>query len=242
MPDCIIIPARYNSRRIPGKPLIKIDNEYLIVKTLKKIFKYEKKQNVYICTDSKKVKKTLNNITDNVIIVKKNCINGTQRCSYAVDKIKKKFQNFIIVSCDMPFLNGKVLNFLKNKMKKQNKNVAAVTVHTKIKNNKILNNRNVAKIVLSKSNTILFISRSKIPFSRRKTSYFSHHGLVIIKKEVLRNYKKINNSRLQLAEDNEWLKLIENDFILKSYLYSNIKPEINTKKDLLNYFPLRFKT
>ena len=59
MPDCIIIPARYNSRRIPGKPLIKIDNEYLIVKTLKKIFKYEKKQNVYICTDSKKVKMQL---------------------------------------------------------------------------------------------------------------------------------------------------------------------------------------
>ena len=55
---------------------------------------------------------------------------------------------------------------------------------------------------------------------------------MMFKRNVLSNYKKIKNSNLQLSEDNEWLKLIENDFNIKSYYVKKINSEINTKSDL----------
>lgn len=243
--SCIIIPARFNSKRLYGKPLIKVDGEYLILKTINKIKKIFDEKNIYVCTDNKLVKEVVRkNSNVNTIFSNRKCINGTERCSYAIEKINTKYKFFIIVSCDMPFLNAKIVKFLENKMKKEKKNIDGLTIHTKIKNEKIAKNKNIAKVVLSKNNRILYLSRKLIPdnnFSKNKTIFFSHHGLVMLKKKVLKNYKKLKNTKLQLAEDNEWLKLIENDFILKSYLYSKIQPEINTKKDLKEFFPLNFK-
>jgi len=65
--------------------------------------------------------------------------------------------------------------------------------------------------------------------------------LVLLKREILLKYVKLKNTPLQLKEDNEWLKLIENDYKIYSYLNKFIKPEINTTVDLKKYFPVKFK-
>ena len=52
---------------------------------------------------------------------------------------------------------------------------------------------------------------------------------------MLLKYKKLKNTYYQLAEDNEWLKLIEHGFVIKSYLYHKINSEINDFKDLEYY-------
>ena len=231
--NCIIIPARLNSSRIFQKPLVKINNEYLIVKTYKNVIKHYHADRVYIATDSKKVVDAIKSYTKNYILIKRNFINGAERCSYSIDKIKN-FKNFTIVSCDMPFLNGKILKYLENKFLSE-KNIDAATVHTKVNNRKQFNDPSIAKIVISKNNRILYISRSNIPsqFNKKfKAKLYTHHGLMMFKRNVLSNYKKIKNSNLQLSEDNEWLKLIENDFNIKSYYVKKINSEINTKSDL----------
>ena len=143
----------------------------------------------------------------------------------------------------MPFLDPRVISFLEKKIKKEKKNVEGVTIHTKI-DKKDAQNYNIAKIVLSKSNRILYLSRACIPntkFSNKTTEYFSHHGLLILKKKALQRYSSLKNTYLQKAEENEWLKFIENDFLIKSFFYKKIKPEINTRGDLKKYFPYKFK-
>jgi CMP-2-keto-3-deoxyoctulosonic acid synthetase len=64
---------------------------------------------------------------------------------------------------------------------------------------------------------------------------------MLLKRKVLLDYKTIANTPLQLKEDNEWLKLIENEYRIFSFLNHSIKPEINTKDDLKNYFPVKYK-
>ena len=239
MSTCIIIPARVNSRRIPNKPLVKISKkDFLLLRTYKKIIKKFPSDDVYITTDSKRVVKSMRPYSNNLIIINKICLNGTERCSYALEKIKKKYKYCIIVSCDMPFLDSKIISFLKNKANKL-KNFAGITVHGKITNKKVLSNKSIAKITLHKNNTIESISRSKITHQNKIN--FTHHGLVLLKKKVLLNYTKIKNSSLQLKEDNEWLKLIENKFKIFSFLNNLIKSEINTEEDLKTYFPVKFK-
>ena len=138
----------------------------------------------------------------------------------------------------MPFLNNKIFSFFRKKVKSL-KNFDGITVHAKITNPKILFNNSVAKIVLKKNKLIDLISRKKIKKNNKKN--FTHHGLMLLKRKVLLDYKTIANTPLQLKEDNEWLKLIENEYRIFSFLNHSIKPEINTKDDLKNYFPVKYK-
>ena len=55
---------------------------------------------------------------------------------------------------------------------------------------------------------------------------------MIFKRRVLSDYKKIKNTNLQLSEDNEWLKLLENDYKIKSFYVKKINSELNTGQDL----------
>lgn len=236
----ILMPARYNSKRLPGKPLIKINNKYLFLKTLSRIQNLIPSQNIFVMSDEKKVIKIAEKNKYNGIYSKKNFLNGTERCSYCLKKINKNFKYFIIVSCDMPFLDKRLLKILINKF--ENKKRDFLTIHTKIKDKDVLNSKHTAKIALTKKNRILYLSRSRIPYLVNKGIYhYSHHGLVMIKSNVLKKYFYLKQENYQKGEDNEWLKLIENDYIGDSILVNKIKPEINTKSDLKKYFPILFK-
>ncbi len=239
MSTCIIIPARVKSQRIPNKPLVKVTKkDFLLLRTYKRLIKFFPKTDIYITTDSKKVIKKMNSYTENLILIKKFCLNGTERCSHALKYISKEYSNYLIISCDMPFMDGKIVTYLKKKAKKF-KNFDGLTVHAKIIKKDIINNRSVAKLILNKDQSIRLISRKEIIY--KKLENFSHHGFVLLKKKVLENYKTLKNTKLQIREDNEWLKLIENKYKIYSFLVKSIKPEINTKKDLKKYFPIKFK-
>ncbi len=239
MSICIIIPARVRSRRIPNKPLINITNkDFLLLRTFKKITKKFPKEDVFIATDSNKVISSMKKYTQNYLLINKNCLNGTERCSYALEKIKKKYKFCIIVSCDMPFLDDKIFSFFKKKVKVL-KNFDGITVHANITNPKLLFNKTVAKITLKKNKMIESISRSMIKKNNKKN--FTHHGIVLLRRKVLLDYKKMKNTPLQLKEDNEWLKLIENRYKIFSFLNRLLKPEINTESDLKKFFPIKFK-
>ena len=72
MNNCVIIPARYNSKRLPGKPLIKLTYNLLIGETIKNLKKKIDVKNIFVCTDNLKVAKYLKGIIPNpAIIIKK---------------------------------------------------------------------------------------------------------------------------------------------------------------------------
>ena len=151
----------------------------------------------------------------------------------------------------MPFLNIDVLKYLVKKINRTKKNYDAFTVHTSIKNLNILKNVNIAKVVLNLSSEIIYISRNIIPFlgnynnqdrfKQKKKLFFSHHGLMAIKRSILKKYAGLKNSYLQISEDNEWLKIIDYGYKIKSFYYKHIAPEINTKRDLKKFIPIYFK-
>jgi len=242
--NCVIIPARYESKRLFGKPLYKLNNGKSLLKmTLDQIKKKIKLENIYVCTDNYLVEKEIENyLINKPIIIKRNCINGTERASYALTRIKKKYDYATIVSCDMPFIDPNVINYIERKSKLiKNKYADGFTIHCRVKNEETYKNKSIAKIVLTNSNKILYLSRGAIPNTKnfKATKIFSHHGIVMLRWNVLKNYKKLSNCKLQISEDNEWLKLIENDFTIKSFIYKNLKPEINTKSDLDKIYKLK---
>ena len=237
---CAIIPARYNSKRLPGKPLLKIKDKEILYLTYLKVRKIFSPEDIYIFTESKKLKNIMKNKISNIFVVKGKFKNGTERSSAGLKFIKKKYYGSIIVSCDNPYLSLDSIYSTMNIFKKfyKDKSVACTTVHTKSSSLKKFKNRSVAKVVLNKFNDIIYLSRSPIP-SLTKKYFYTHHGPVCLKNDILKKYIKFKFSSLQKNEDNEWLNLIFNGYKIKSKLVKNISREINTKEDLRYYRNLK---
>jgi len=235
MKICCIIPARYNSTRLPGKPLLKINNKELLWLTYNIARKVIKEDDIYIFTDSEKILSRFKNIK-NIFVSKKLFFNGTERASHGVKYLKKNYDASVILSCDNPFLDKKaIIETIKSyKEIKNDGRYCAGTVHCK--NNGVENNRNVAKLVADVNNDILYISRNFIPYKKINNKFFyTHHGLVCIKMKFLKKYIFLKNTPLQIAEDNEWLKFLELGYKIRTRLVKKIAQEVNVKKDLDYY-------
>ena len=235
MSVCCIIPARYNSKRLPGKPLLKVKNQEILLLTYNQILKKFRKDDIYVFTDSKKVVNQLKTNIKNIIFFKKSFVNGTERASYGTRFLKKNYKAALLVSCDNPYIgNSAIKETLRNYKKIQNdKDYCGSTVHCK--NTGDINNKNIEKIILDNRNDVIYISRSKIPYNNKKSYFFSHHGPVCLKMKNLKDYIRMKNTNLQILEDNEWLKYIENGYKVRSSLIRKFQPEINTKLDLIRY-------
>jgi len=233
---CAVIPSRYNSKRLPGKPLLKINNNEILYLTYLRVLKVFKAEDIHIFTESNILKRVMKNKIKNINIVKGKFLNGTERASAGMKYIKKRYDGIMIISCDNPYVSLKSINSTIDIFNKnfKFKDVVGATVHTKSSSLKDFKNKSIAKIVLNKNNDIVYLSRSSIPTLTNKY-FYTHHGPVCIKEKYLKNYMKSKPSSFQKNEDNEWLGFIYNGYKIKSKLVNKIPREINTKEDL-NYY------
>ena len=239
---CIIIPARLKSKRLPNKPLLMLKKKTLIEHTLNGIGNNINPEDIYIFTDSNfaknKIRLAINKKYKNIFSIKKRCYNGTERSSHGMSFIKKNYNGYLILSCDFFSIKWKLIKMIFSLFKNISGNnlFAGTTAHVKIKDKKVLSDKSVMKVVMSKTNEILYLSRNQIPSNyKKKVNAYSHHGPVCLKKEHLTNYKNLKNTNAQISEDNEWLKIIENGYKIKSILAKNITREINNKNDFKFY-------
>ena len=238
MKVCAIIPARYHSKRLPGKPLLKINKSEILLLTYNRVKKNIKEDDIYVFTDSKKVSDNLKKKIKNILLIKGNFKNGTERASFGIKKIKNKYSAALIVSCDNPYIDKVAIRKTLDayKMIKNKKDYCGSTVHLKNKKISIMRNRNIAKVIVNKNNDVIYLSRSQIPSKLLDNKFFyTHHGPVCLKIKHLKNYLKIKSTPLQIAEDNEWLKYIELGYKIKSNLINKMATEINTEQDLKYY-------
>ena len=108
----LIIPARYNSKRFPGKPLAKINGKQMIKYVWDTCVSAVSKKNAIIATDSKKIYNFCIKNSMQVIMTSSNCLTGTDRVYEVSKKIKKDF--YINVQGDEPLiLKNDIINFVK---------------------------------------------------------------------------------------------------------------------------------
>ena len=103
-------------------------------------------------------------------------------------------------------------------------------------------NPSIAKIVTDNNNYLLYISRSKIPYNKSKGNIIYKKGasLLIIPTKKLLEYKNIKLSNLQKAEDNEWIKFIDNlDCKIKCIKLNFIERDLNDENDY-NYLMKKY--
>ncbi len=230
----VIIPARLKSTRLPNKPLKLINKKPLIYWTWKNCTKVIQKELIYVATDSSKIHNICRKYNIQSINTKSNHLTGTDRIAEASLKISSDM--IINLQGDEPLIKPsdikKFINFaVKNKK-------VVTNAYALINNKTKVNDTNIPKLVVSKNNFLLYMSRSPIPGSKNKNYKIKSLKQVCMygfPKKILKKIYGVNKkkTRLENIEDIELLRVIENGFKVKMLKVNDNKIAIDTPSDLV---------
>ena len=230
----IVIPARYKSSRLPGKPLIKILGKEMIVRVSEICAKIFGKKEVVIATDDKRIKKICNDYKFNSIFTPKNCKTGTDRVFFAAKKFKQS-DFFINVQGDEPLISPSDIKKVINAKKKYKNHV--ICGFTQI-NYKLAKEINVPKVVINKNSNLIYMSRSLIPACKkeslkRKLPYLKQVCIYAYNFKELKKFNKFNGKSInENLEDIEILRFLDINIPIKMIKVSGGSVSVDVKSDI----------
>lgn len=227
----IIIPARYASTRLEGKPLLKANGKTIIQWVYEKATQSKLASDVIVATDDKRIFDEVESFGG------KACMTSTEhKCgSDRLVEVLNKYENIKIavnVQGDEPMIEpssiDKAIETLVNDAKAD-----MSTLIRKIDTIEEINNPNTVKAIKDNFGYAMYFSRSPIPYERNKkqASTFAHIGLYVYRREALLKMSKLPQSDLEKAESLEQLRALQNGMKIKTATV-NYKPVgIDTKED-----------
>lgn len=157
----IVIPARFNSSRLKGKPLIEVNGKTILERTVLQCNQLVDLDKIKVLTDSNKIFTFCNNKKIPCEVVDNNCRTGTDRISLYT---KNKNLDFVInVQGDEPLIEPKDIEIILKKSLNDNK---IYNGYKKINSIDDYNNPSIPKVVFDKNSNLLYMSRAGIPSSK----------------------------------------------------------------------------
>ena len=227
----VVIPARYKSKRLPGKPLAKIGGLPMIVRTYNQCRKVVRKDNIIVATDSVKIKKVCDEYKINSIITSSKCLTGTDRVAEVAKKINCNF--YINVQGDEPFFNPYDLKKLINIAKKKPNEI--INGYAEIKDKKLFFSSSIPKVVFDRKEYLLYMSRGPIPSNKKFVFKKAWRQICAYSfpKKALSDFTKIKNKTpIESLEDIEILRFLEQGYRVKMIKMSNKSLAVDNNEDL----------
>ena len=227
----IVIPARFKSKRLPGKPLANIGGLPMIVRTYNQCKKVVSKNKIIVATDSLKIKNVCNEYNIKSIITSNKCLTGTDRVAEVAKKIKCNF--YINVQGDEPFFNPNDLKILIKEAEKKPNEV--INGYTEIKNKKLFFSSSIPKVVFDKNGYLLYMSRGPIPSNKAlefRKAWRQVCAYSFPRKALIDFTKTKNKTPIELLEDIEILRFLENGYKVKMIKMSNKSLAVDNNEDL----------
>jgi 3-deoxy-manno-octulosonate cytidylyltransferase (CMP-KDO synthetase) len=236
MTSVCVIPARFASSRLPGKPLALIADKPMIQWVYEQALKADLIDRVIVATDHEKIKEIVELFGGEVVLTDPNLASGTDRVAKAVQDINTDI--VINLQGDEPFVEPELLNKMVAVF--TDPDIYMATPIRKIKYNEDLNDPHSVKVVKDINNFALFFTRSTIPYLRGyesgewtdKFSYYKHIGIYAYRKSFLNKLTVIPVSPLENAEKLEQLRVLENGYKIYTIETEYESISVDTPEDL----------
>lgn len=209
-----VIPARYESSRLPKKPLKDICGYPMIEWVYKRALK-SNLDKVIVATDSQEVYNVVKGFGGDVVLTREDHLNGTSRIAEVCEKVTD-YDVIINIQGDEPLIEKDMINSLIDSFKGE-KNLKMSTLKHKLHKWEDIENPNFVKVVTDKNDYAIYFSRSVIPFPRNKNldNYFKHVGIYGYKRDFVMEYSKMESTPLENSESLEQLRVLENGYKIK---------------------------
>lgn len=237
-----IIPARYDSKRFPGKPLAMIGGLSLVNRVYRQVTQVKEIRKTIVATDDDRIFDHVNDFGGMAVRTLGSHRNGTERCSEVLELLGNENYDLVVnIQGDEPYIDPGNLRKLIDDFSRQD--IVISTLATKIKEPDSLFNPSDVKVVVDRSGFALLFSRQAIPYIRQKEqdkwtqnhSYYKHIGVYGYRSAVLKEISTLSPTPLEMAESLEQLRWIENQVPVHVVLVDHDSHAIDTPEDLLNF-------
>ncbi|GBD06893.1 3-deoxy-manno-octulosonate cytidylyltransferase [bacterium HR21] len=211
-----IIPARYASQRLPGKPLRKLCGKPLVQWVWEAACTAPSLQRVVIATDHERIAATCRRFGAEVLLTPTELPSGTDRVAVAYQQLQLTADIVVNLQADEPLLQAAHIEALLAALSAQPSWDAATLIEPLEKPHE-LSSPMVVKVVLRSDGSALYFSRSPIPFVRdvplgkwlTQTRFWKHIGIYAYRAPVLQLFRHLSPTPLERAEGLEQLRLLE---------------------------------
>lgn len=229
-----VIPARFGSTRLPGKPLKLIGTKTMIQHTYESSGKSKLLDELVVLTDDERIFRQVESFGGKVSLTPSELNSGTDRAAYFIES-NREYDIIVNIQGDEPFINPEIIDKSIEPLLESNEYDVA-TAATRFKNSEDVTNPNYVKALFNPEGTAIYFSRSPIPFYRDEKAekvYYKHIGIYTYKRDALLKISKLPQSRLEIAEKLEQLRIIENGFKIKVVEVDYEPISIDTEEDLI---------
>ena len=241
-----IIPSRYASSRLPGKPLMDIHGKSMIRRVYEQCLKAKKLDKVLVATDDERIQKEVLDFGGEVVMTSQNHQSGTDRCNEALLKQGNDYDIVVNIQGDEPFISPNQIDLIVGCFENDNTTEIA-TLIKKVVDIETLQDPNKVSVVCDYKGFALYFSRQLIPFLRgvppsdwtTQHNYYKHIGMYAYKANVLSNLSELPQSNLEMAEKLEQLRWLENGFKIKTAITEEEAISIDTPEDLSRLLKLK---
>ncbi|MDA7552215.1 3-deoxy-manno-octulosonate cytidylyltransferase [Candidatus Pelagibacter sp.] len=236
MPKTIIlIPSRMSATRLPGKPLLKINNLSIISHVVRKALE-TKIGEVVVATEDQEILYEVEKNGGKAILTSNLHKTGTDRIFECFKKLKLLETEYIInLQGDEPQINKDDIIKLNNLMIKNNSNIG--TLAAKIYDESMLPNENIVKVNLKEKlddNNFPLAFDFKRKITDEKNLYTYHHiGIYCYKVETLEKFIQLKQSKNEIKSRLEQLRALDNNLNINVALAKSSPIGIDTKEDYL---------
>ena len=209
-----VIPARYASTRLPGKPLADIVGKPMIQHVYERSAQATIPQQVVVATDDEKVFQAVQQFGGKVVMTSSEHQTGTDRLAEVASKYAE-VDVIINVQGDEPLIDPKVIDELAQEF--LNDTTLQMASVMSIMDTEDYQNPNAVKVVTDLNNNALYFSRSLLPYPRvaGKANVYKHIGIYAYKKDFLLKFAKLEPTPLEQSESLEQLRALENGYKIK---------------------------
>ena len=234
----VVIPARFASKRLPGKPLMEIAGKPMIQHVFERASKARCVDAVLVATDDMRIVSTVEAFGGHAVMTPGDMRSGTDRIAFVAKSLTDS-DTIINVQGDEPLIDPLIIDQTSAPVRTDHA-IPVATPIRRIQTEEDLLNPNTTKVVIDNEQNCLYFSRSPIPCSRDVTderrfqvqAIYKHIGLYVFKREFLLRYAAMPRTPLEQAEKLEQLRILEHGFRIRAVPTEYESVPVDTPADL----------
>ena len=233
----IVIPARYASARLPGKPMLDIAGKPMVVRVAEQAAKSGASE-IVIATDFEKIVTVAKEHGFNALITRLDHASGTDRINEVAQILGWDDDEIVVnVQGDEPLIEPSLINEVAQHLANSQDAVMATACHA-IHDEASLLNPNIVKVVIDANGNALYFSRAPIPYPRddaHKTNIHAHRhiGIYAYRVGFLKQYANLAVTELEKIESLEQLRVLHHGYKIGVTITQNAPASgVDTQADL----------
>lgn len=237
-----VVPARFGSSRLPGKPLLDIAGEPMVAHVWRRACESQA-QRVIVATDDERIREAMQAYGAEVVMTRADHPSGTDRLAEVAEQLSLAGDTLVVnVQGDEPLIPPVLIDQVAQRLA-DDPEAAMATLAEPISDVDTLFNPNVVKVVRSLQGRALYFSRAPIPWDREQfktqpgllttDAWLRHIGIYAYRASFLATYRDLTASSLEQLEQLEQLRVLQHGHAIQVALAAAANPAgVDTPEDL----------